>query len=249
MTLAGRKILITGAASGIGAATARLFSNEGASLALLDRAWSPDHPFLSPAGATERAIECDLRDEDSVTSAVETANYVLNGLDGVVNCAGISLRKSVEDTSPSEWDELMDVNLRGPYLICRAVAPILKAQERATIVNVSSGAAFRPSFDFSAYCASKGGLLMFTRAIALDFAPFGVRVNAVCPGVVDTPMIERAIARSPDPKAAEARFQSNAMARMGHPEELSQVILFLTSDASSFVTGSAYSADGGAGYH
>lgn len=194
-------------------------------------------------------IECDLSDEHSVTLAVDNAVNVLGGLDGVVNCAGISLRKSVEETTPSDWDEVMNVNLRGPYLICRAAAPTLKAQKRATIVNVSSGAAFRPSFDFSAYCASKGGLLMFTRAIALDFAPYGVRVNAVCPGVVDTPMIERAITRSPDAEAAKARFRSNAMARMGQPEELSQVILFLTSDASSFVTGSAYSADGGAGYH
>lgn len=248
MTLAGRKILITGAASGIGAATAALFHSEGASLALVDRDWSAQRT-LAPEGANVFRYTCDVTDETSVKDAVQALIRDLGGLDGVANCAGISLRKPLEETSFGEWSQVIGVNLTGPYLVCRAAAPALKASGKATIVNVCSGASFRPTYHFSAYCASKGGLLMFTRAIALDLAPAGVRVNAVCPGVIDTPMIERAVARSPDPEGSIARFKSNAMQRYGTPEEIARVIQFLTSDASSFVTGSAYSADGGLAYH
>ncbi len=249
MNLSGRKILITGAASGIGRATAELFAKNGASLVLLDRDWNQSGADELQSEYDIVRLDCDLTKEESVQQAVAMGIQALDRLDGVVNCAGISLRKSVEDTSFDDWNAVMDTNLRGPFLVCRAASAVLKANAPSTIVNVSSGAAFRPSFDFSAYCASKGGLLMFTRAVALDFAPFGVRVNAVCPGVIDTPMIERAIARSPDPQAAHARFTSNAISRMGSPEEIANVIMFLTSVESSFVTGAAYSADGGAAYH
>jgi len=249
MDLSGRKVLITGAASGIGRATAKLFAGHGAELVLLDRAWGGSGSATPPSVAGAMHLDCDLTQEASVEQAVAQGIEALGQLDGVVNCAGISLRKSVEDTTFDEWNVVIDTNLRGPFLVCRAASAVLKRSAPSTIVNVSSGAAFRPSFNFGAYCASKGGLLMFTRALALDFAPFGVRVNAVCPGVIDTPMIERAIARSPDPEAAHARFTSNAMSRMGSPEEIANVIMFLTSVESSFVTGAAYSADGGATYH
>ncbi len=249
MNLCGRKVLITGAASGIGRATAKLFAEHGAELVLLDRDWAEAGSGMRPSVSEAMHLECNLTQEASVEQAVAQGIEALGQLDGVVNCAGISLRKSVENTSFDEWNAVIDTNLRGPFLVCRAASAALKANAPSTIVNVSSGAAFRPSFDFSAYCASKGGLLMFTRAVALDFAPFGVRVNAVCPGVIDTPMIERAIARSTDPGAAHARFTSNAMSRMGSPEEIANVIMFLTSAESSFVTGAAYSADGGAAYH
>ncbi|MGE0524478.1 MAG: SDR family NAD(P)-dependent oxidoreductase [Variibacter sp.] len=246
MILAGRKILITGAASGIGRATAALFRAEGAAVALVDRDWGS-----GGAGEEDGVFRytCDVTGEDSVNETVAAAERDLGGLDGIANCAGISLRKRLEDISLADWNGVLGVNLTGPYLVCRAAVPALKASGKATIVNVCSGASFRPTYHFSAYCASKGGLLMFTRAIAFDLAADGIRVNAVCPGVIDTPMIERAVARAPDPDAAIARFKANAMQRYGTPEEIAKVILFLSSDASSFVTGSAYSADGGLTYH
>lgn len=244
MRLAGRKILITGAASGIGEATAEVFTKAGASVALLDKAWK------SAAGNLgSRAYACDLTDEAEVSSVVERAIHDLDGIDGLVNCAGISLRKTIEDTTFAEWNDVIGVNLSGPFLVCRAALPALKASGKATIVNVCSGASFRPSYNFGAYCASKGGLLMLTRSLAFDLAQHNIRVNAVCPGVIDTPMIERAVARSPDPAASIARFKSNAVGRYGKPEEIANVILFLTSEDSSFVTGSAYGADGGLAYH
>lgn len=244
MRLQDRNILITGAASGIGRATAQVFANAGARLALLDKAWKGVADSSGP-----RSYACDLTDEVEVVSAVEMAVHDLGGLDGVVNCAGISLRKSIEDTTFAEWNDVIGVNLSGPFLVCRAALPALKASGRGTIVNVCSGASFRPSYNFGAYCASKGGLLMLTRSLAFDLAQHNIRVNAVCPGVIDTPMIERAVGRSPDPAASVARFKANAFGRYGSPEEIANVILFLTSNDSSFVTGSAYGADGGLAYH
>ncbi len=245
MRLKGRKVLITGAASGIGKATAEIFASEGAAVAAVDKTWAgaPD-----AEGGAQR-YTCDLTKESEVGTTVEAAIRDLGGLDGVVNCAGISLRKSIEDTTSEEWNQVIGVNLSGPFLVCRAAVAALKASGKATIVNVCSGASFRPSYNFSAYCASKGGLLMLTRSLAFDFTQHGIRVNAVCPGVIDTPMIERAVARSPDPQASIARFKSNASARYGKPEEIARVILFLSSDDSSFVTGSAYGADGGSAFH
>ena len=252
MRLAERRILITGAASGIGRAVSELFSSEGASLALADID-AADITLSEMDGPGEHcAFECDVRDEASVNSAVPQANAWLGGLDGVVNCAGVSLRKPLEGTTLEEWNQVLSVNLTGTFLVCRAAAPFLKAVDSnsdATIVNIGSGAAFKPSFDFSAYCASKGGVVMFTKAIAFDLAPFGVRVNAVCPGVIDTPMIERAISRSPDPTAAANRFKSCRMSRMGQPREIAEVALFLSSNASSYVSGSAIAADGGSAFH
>lgn len=245
MRLKNRKILITGAASGIGKATAALFAVEGAAVAGIDKSWSD----MSTPGGSMRRYACDVTQENAVASAVESAVSDLGGLDGIVNSAGISLRKSLEETSLSAWNEVIGVNLSGPFLVCRAALPALKAAGRSTIVNVCSGASFRPSYSFSAYCASKGGLLMLTRSLAFDLAQHGIRVNAVCPGVVDTPMIERAVARSADPAASIARFKANAFGRYGTPEEIAQVILFLSSNESSFVTGSAYSADGGQAFH
>lgn len=245
MRLKGRRILITGAASGIGKATAQIFADEGASVAALDKAW----PSTPGTDSPRARYTCDLTREGEVAATVETAIRDLGGLDGVVNCAGISLRKSLEDTTFSEWNDVIGVNLSGPFLVCRAAVSALKAAGKASIVNVCSGASFRPSYNFGAYCASKGGLLMLTRSLAFDLAQHGIRVNAVCPGVIDTPMIERAVARSPDPEASIARFKANAFGRYGTPEEIARVILFLSSDDSSFVTGSAYGADGGLAFH
>ena len=244
MTLEGRKILVTGASSGIGRATGDLFLSQGAQVVGLD---------VKPSGiAHDRYsdVSADVARFDQTKVAVDAAVAQMGGLDGVVNAAGVSLRKSLEETTPEDWARIIGINLTGPFNVCKAAVADLKRAGGATIVNVSSGAAFRPSFDFSAYCASKGGLLMFSRALASDLAKDHVRVNAVCPGVVDTAMIERAISISPDPQAAAKRFNAvSAMNRMGTAQEIAEVILFLTSSRSSYVTGSAYSADGGSAYH
>lgn len=250
ISLKGRRLAVTGAGSGIGQATAHRFLEEGASVACLDISEDLNAPGDPAQGQSAVCIPVDVADAAHALEAVDAAAGALGGLDGVVNAAGVSLRSSLEDTTPEDWARIMAINLTGPFNICRAAVPHLRGAGGGTIVNIASGAAFKPSFDFSAYCASKAGLTMFTKAIALDLAGDGIRANAVCPGVVDTAMIARAISISPDAEAAATRFTSAAaMKRMGAPGEVAEVIVFLTSSASSFVTGSAYSVDGGGAYH
>lgn len=248
--LQGRRLAVTGAGSGIGFATAQRFLEEGASVACLDITEELSAPIAPSDGQSAVCIPVDVADATHAREAMDSAAGALGGLDGVVNAAGVSLRRSLEDTTPEDWARIISINLTGPYNICRAAVPYLRAAGGGTIVNIASGAAFKPSFDFSAYCASKAGLTMFTKAIAFDLARDGIRANAVCPGVVDTAMITRAISISPEPDVAAARFNAaSAMARMAQPGEIAEVIVFLTSAASSYVTGSAYSVDGGSAYH
>ena len=248
--LSGRRIAVTGAASGIGRETARRFIEEGASVACLDIAEDLSAPAVPVKGQNAVCLPVDVADAAHARDTIDAAAGALGGLDGVVNSAGVSLRRSLEETTPDDWGRVLSINLTGPFNVCRAAVPHLRAASGGTIVNISSGAAFKPSFDFSAYCASKGGLAMFTKAIALDLAKDGIRANVVCPGVVDTAMISRAVSISPDPAAAAARFNgASALERMARPGEIAEVILFLTSAASSYVTGSAYTVDGGGAYH
>ncbi len=247
--LANRRILITGGASGIGLATARRFAAEGAQVALLDRnaeglaAAKRDLP-----GA--HVVVADVTQEAEVQSAIAAAVKALGGLDGLVNAAGVSAWRSFEELDFAEWRRILSINLDGPFLVTHAALPALKAAGKGTVVNVASGAGLQPRPNFSAYCSSKGGLVMFTRAIAIDLAASNIRVNAVCPGIVMTPLVERNLATFQDREAAFERYLSrNLMHRFGTAEEVARAILYLTSDDSSFVTGSALSIDGGSVFH
>lgn len=246
--LQGRKMLITGGGSGIGLATARRFIAEGGRVALLDR----------DAQALERArhelgcftVTADVTEEAQVTQAVADAVAALGGLDGLVNAAGTSFWRSFDDLTFAEWRQVMSVNLDGPFLVCKAAWPALKASGQATIVNVASGAGLQPRPNFSAYCASKAGLLLFTKSLAMDGAAYGVRANAVCPGIVLTPLVEKNLQLTGDREAAYQRYIArNVMHRFGTAEEVAQSILFLASAESSFTTGSALSLDGGSVFH
>lgn len=248
MKLGGRRILVTGGASGIGLATARRFLAEGARVALLDR----DAEKLAVV-AKEFAcpgFEADVTDPASVEKAVGKAVGSLSGLDGLVNAAGISFWRSFAELTLEDWRRMLSANLDGPFLVCKAAYPALKAAGKATIVNIASGAGLQPRRNFSHYCASKGGLVLFTKAIAMDLAQDGIRVNAVCPGIVMTPMVERNLVASGDREAAYQRYIArNLMRRFGTAEEIAEAVLWLTSDDSSFVTGSALSVDGGSVFH
>lgn len=247
--LENRKILITGGASGIGLETARLFRREGARVAILDI----DAARLDEAA---RALgEClpllaDITDDAAVARSVGEAVRGLGGLDGLVNSAGISFWRSFDDLSFAEWRRILSVNLDGPFLVCKAAWEALKAAQRSTIVNVASGAGLQPRQNFSAYCASKGGLVLFTKALAMDGAAYGIRANAVCPGIVMTPLVEKNLRLTGDREAAVQRYIArNLMHRFGTPEEVAQSILFLTGGESSFMTGSAVAFDGGSTFH
>jgi len=239
--LAGRRVLVTGSASGIGAAIARRFVREGARLALLDRSDAVNAVAGEVAGL---GLVVDVVDGRAVTAAVDRAASELGGLDGVVNAAGISVIAPLADTDEELWQRALEVNLSGPYRVCRAALPHLRVAEAASVVNVSSGAALQPLLNRSAYAASKGGLVSFTKVMAMELAP-AIRCNVLVPGAIDTPMVAGSFAGA----ALDAVVARYAMKRLGQAAEVAEAALFLTSHESSFVTGATLAVDGGRTYH
>lgn len=250
MRLDGRKVLITGGASGIGLATARRFVAEGARVALLDRDQKGLESAVHELGQAAIAVPADVTDEQGIHRAVAEASSGLKGLDGLVNSAGISFWRSFADLTFEEWRRMLSINLDGVFLVCKAALPALKAAGKATIVNLASGAGLQPRANFSHYCTSKAGVVLFTKAIAMDLAADRIRVNAVCPGIVMTPLVEKNLALTGEPDAAYQRYISrNLMKRFGTAEEIADAVLWLTSNESAFVTGTALSVDGGSVFH
>lgn len=249
--LAGRRILITGAAKGIGLATVTRFLAEGANVAALDR----DESALavlrrSGQGTRLHTAQADVADPDAVAAAVADCAAALGGLDGLVNAAGIDLVADIEAMTLSDWNRVLAVNLTGPMLVMHAAYQHLRASGGGTIVNVSSGAGLSPLKHRTAYCASKAGLQMASKALAMEAAEFGIRVNTVCPGAVETGLFRSGIDAAPDPGAAyEAVRTRYALQRIAAPEEIAAAILWLTSTESSYVTGTAIAVDGGRTFH
>ncbi|RDD95259.1 SDR family NAD(P)-dependent oxidoreductase [Acidovorax sp. BoFeN1] len=235
--LRNRRIVITGAASGIGMATARLFAAEGAALTLLDRNAQGLHAVAREMQA--HVFEADVCDEGSIAGAVAQGAAAMGGIDGVVNAAGVMLRGSVLEVDVAQWRRVLEINLTGTYIVVRCCLPWLKQAAQASIVNLGSGQSLLPNTpDRSAYSASKGGVLNLTRALAAELAP-SIRANTVCPGLVDTPMAE----------GVQGNVGNYALRRLAQPEEIARAILFLTSDESSYVTGAALAVDGGRSFH
>ena len=236
--LAGRRALITGGASGIGLACARRLVAEGAEVVLLD--------LSSAASAAAATVACDVRDPGAVAAAVTRAAGLLNGpADVLVNSAGVYRIAPLLDLTPGEWDDVVTVNLRGTFLAGRAVAAaLIAAGLPGAIVNISSTAglvadASEPS---AHYNASKAGVLALTRQMAAEWAPYGIRANAVCPGAIDTPMLRL----MDDPAAGDAYLQAGVpQRRLGSADEVAAVIVFLASDDASYLTGAAVPVDGG----
>jgi NAD(P)-dependent dehydrogenase (short-subunit alcohol dehydrogenase family) len=249
--LAGRRILITGAAKGIGLASVERFVAAGARIVALDR----DEAALAALcerfdSATLHAMTADVADPASVTSAVAAGAKALGGLDGVVNAAGIDLIADIEAMELADWNRIIAVNLTGPMLVMQAAFPHLKAAGGGTIVNVSSAAGLSPLKHRTAYCASKAGLQMASKALALEAAEFGIRVNTICPGAVETELFRTSIDNAPDPRAAYETVRARyALQRIAAPEEIAAAILWLTSTESSYVTGTAIAVDGGRTFH
>jgi len=238
-----RRILITGAASGIGRATAELFAQHGAALVLVDR----DKVALESCavgGGVSRQV-ADLAQPTEITSAIAAGAQHIGGLDGVVNCAGITAVSSIGSMKLELWERVLRINLTAPYLVCQAALPWLCMHPSATIVNIASGQALLPDVPgASAYCASKGGLVAFSKALAAELAP-RIRVNVVCPGLVETAMTTSLLA---DRKSEEI-VSRYALRRAARARELAEAILFLSCAESSFVTGAALAVDGGRTFH
>lgn len=257
MRLAGRRILVSGAASGIGRATAELFLREGAAVALLDideGALASAAQALRASGTTHGTVcpelVADVADRAAVDTAIAHAAQALGGLDGLVCSAGIDLLSPFGETTAAQWQRVLDVNLTGPFNLCQAALPWLRATREATIVHIASGAALRPLASRTAYCASKAGLVMFAKTLAVDLAADGVRVNVVCPGIIDTPLFRRSLEGAVDPQAELERVLDRyVIRRVGRPEDIAYAALYLTSAESAMVTGSALAVDGGRTFH
>lgn len=237
--LAGRRILITGAASGMGRSIAELFAAEGAQLALLDR----DAAGVGAVGETISAHSygCDVADRDAVSHIVRRAGEALDGLDGLVNAAGILDIRPFAELTPDSWDCMLSVNLSGPFNIVHSALPFLSAADKATIVNIASVSGLMPMAGTSGYSASKAGLVMFTKCLGLDLGP-NIRANSICPGVIKTEMT-RYLWENPEHTARAA--ERVALKRLGESNEVARAALFLSSEDSGFTTGAEIPIDGG----
>jgi NAD(P)-dependent dehydrogenase (short-subunit alcohol dehydrogenase family) len=247
MILINKVAVITGAKSGIGLATAKRFALEGARVILSDiRMANKETERIKHNGGEAFFFQVDVSKAQEVESLFEEAINKYGRLDILVNNAGIELAKNIPETSIEEWDHLMDVNLKSVFLCSKAAIPIMKRQRTGVIVNVASELGLVGGSEMAAYCASKGGVVQLTRAMAIDHASDHIRVNCVCPGPIETPLLERIITAAKNPKEERAHIiESIPLGRIGKPEEIAGVILFLASDESSFMTGAAVAVDGG----
>lgn len=239
-----RVVMVTGAASGMGAATARLFAAEGDRVVVVDRNAEGAEATAAEIGGL--AVVGDISDSAFCDSAVAQAVDTFGRLDVLVNAAGTIVRADADNTSDADWLRVMSVNVSGTFFLCRAAVREMKAQGKGAIVNFGSIWGDVGGKGHVAYCASKGAIHQLTRALALDHARDGIRVNGVCPGEVDTPMLRsaRSVAVT-DEYLANMADATIPMGRLAQPEEIGRVVLFLASDAASYMTGALVPVDAG----
>ena len=240
-------VIITGGATGIGKATSILFAKEGAKVIIASRNEKNGNSVVksikSKKGKAE-FIKTDVSNEEDVRNLISKVVKKYKKIDILYNNAGIENSADVVNTKSDEWQKVLNVNLQSVYLCSKYAIP--KMKKGSAIVNTASIAGLLGFENSAAYCASKGGVVNLTRQMAMDYANKGIRVNAVCPGAVDTPMIERVINASKNPKAAKKQFNlMHPMGRMAKPEEIAKTVAFLASDDASFITGQAIAVDGG----
>jgi NAD(P)-dependent dehydrogenase (short-subunit alcohol dehydrogenase family) len=236
-----RRVLVTGAASGIGAAVVTRLRGAGDRVAGVDR----DRAALSAVELDARA-DADVSVWPELEAAVDACSNELGGLDAVVASAGIAMRGTAADTDLDDWERVFAVNARGVFLTARAAIPHLRQAGGGAIVNVASQLGLVAAANAAAYCASKGAVVQLTRAMAVDHGPEGIRVNCVCPGPTDTPLLEPYFAAAPDPSAErEAYERAQLHGRLVTPEEIAEAIAYLLSPAAGSTMGTALVVDGG----
>jgi len=247
MLLENKVVFLTGAAGGIGRECALACAREGASVAIADIDLDQARKTAAEIGPAALAVQCDVSDGPSVEHAVLAALARFGRIDGVHNNAGIAMpSKQLDATSETEWDRLLAVNLKSVFWTTRAALPALK-ESRGTILNTASMVGLMGQANHAAYAATKGAMIALTKCMALDYAPFGIRVNAICPAGVWTPMLEQWAAEQPDP-AGIARYldEIHALGYCPHGDVVGDAAVFLLSDRARFITGCILPVSGGA---
>ncbi len=242
--LEGKGVLITGGTSGIGLATARRFLEEGSRVFVCGIEGAEVASSIEELRSLGDAdgLTCDVSRQKDVEQLVGVAEAALDGIDVLINNAGIAHKAWFLSLSTEEWDRTIAVNLRGMFLVARSVAQLMVERGRGVIVNMASTNALGGEEEFAHYNASKGGVLQLTRTMAIELGPFGIRVNCLCPGFIDTPLNE-ALAAEEAMQAYERK--KIPLGRRGRPEEVAAAYAFLASDEASFIHGEALVIDGG----
>lgn len=244
--LAGKTCIVTGGASGIGEAVVRRFVREGAEVLIADRNLAGAQNLAQILGSQVAAMQCDVGSELAVKEVADAAIRRWGRVDVLVNNAGSELNRSYDQTTVEEWDRVLDTDLKGPWLFCKHVVPHMVKAGRGSVINVSSLNGLVGFPLSTAYGSAKGGLVVFTKDIAIELAQTGVRFNCVCPGVIATPMMERWTDLMPDKAEAQKMLRGvMPIGRMGTADEVAGAIYFFASDDSALCQGSVLSVDGG----
>jgi len=248
MKLKDKTALITGGSDGMGFATAKLFLEEGANVVISGRSTEKGKNALAKLRRLGPVIfvQGDVSKPSDAKRMVERTVREFGRIDIVFNNAGVYIEKLAEDTTETEWDRVVDINLKGTFLVSKYAIPHMRRQRSGVIINNSSDAGLVGNRSCPAYCASKGGVTIMTKAMALDHAKEGIRINCVNPGVFDTSMLEREASASGNRRAyLRSTVEMHPIGRLGRPQEVAHAVLFLVSDEARFVTGTALSIDGG----
>ena len=246
--LVGKVALITGGGTGIGRATALAFAREGAKVAVVGRRLETlldVVKVVKEAGGDAIAVCCDVSRAADVQSAVRKVAETFGKLNVLVNNAGVLHVSTIEEIPEDEWDRLIDANLKGPFLMCRAALPEFRKVGGGAIVNVGSVLGLVAMKKRAAYCASKGGVTLLTKAIAIDHGHENIRANCICPSIVETELVSQLFNTPDGDRAKRERLATIPLGRMGRPTDVAELAVYLASDESSWLTGAAIPIDGG----
>jgi NAD(P)-dependent dehydrogenase (short-subunit alcohol dehydrogenase family) len=249
LSLEGKVAMVTGAASGIGRGVSFRLAEMGAFVAVLDideNRGSETATEIEAHGGKASFLKCDVRSTADCRQAVDTVIEKFSKVDILCNCTGIAIRKDIVELTEDEWDLALDVTLKGIYLLSREVVPHMIRSGGGSIINIGSGWSLKGGPRAASYCAAKGGAVNLTRAMAIDHGKHNIRVNCVCPGDVDTPMLRSECAQLGEDREAFMREAANRpLARVGTPDDIANAVLFLASPMSSWITGASLVVDGG----